>query len=408
MNRRRFVGRLAAVGSLTTLAGCNGIGGSTDSQPLPEVGRAEGCGPYEPTVTGTPEWRTVGGDPAGTGVVPADAVPSTPLTVDWTAPIAGVTGSTRPVATTDRVYTHDLDSTLYAVDAATGELAWGQNLTDPRGSPAITDEAIVVLSEHRVVGLAPEDGEVLWTGPSAHVDVFNGSPVVVDDTAYVPHGLALYALDVTDGTVRWRHETGEETVATPAVADGTVFYGDEDTYVYALDVETGTERWRHKTDSQFECNVSVAGGVVCTAARDGTVLALDTGTGIRLWSYTVGAKPQVVASDGAQAYVATEGRVYAFDLGSGRPCWSTGAYDGAYDSGLAVGGGHVYAPGSTRTTSNHPRPVVIDAASGETTWSDDPRSDDGQLSFEMGPVVVDGAVYATGGGANSLRLTRMS
>lgn len=52
MNRRRFLrtaGTLGGVGSLVGLAVCGRLsGGGADA------GRADACGPYEPTVTGSP------------------------------------------------------------------------------------------------------------------------------------------------------------------------------------------------------------------------------------------------------------------------------------------------------------------------------------------------------------------
>ncbi|MCT9097040.1 PQQ-binding-like beta-propeller repeat protein [Haloarchaeobius sp. HME9146] len=406
MNRRAFLGRLAAAGSLAALAGCNDLGGQANT--LPSIGRAEGCGPYDPTIGGTAEWRSVGGDPAGTGVFPADSVPDTPLSVDWTFPIDGASGTTRPVVGDGRVYTHDFDSTVYAVDAETGESVWRQGITEPRGSPAVAADAVVVISEEHVVGFDPATGAELWTGPTGDPHSFNGSPVVADGIAYVPFGLSLYAIDVSDGTVRWKHTTGEETVGTPAITDGTVYYGDEDTYVYALDAATGAERWRYKTEAHVRCNVTVADGRVFTATWDGEVLGLDTTTGERSWSYRIGGVPELVASDGANTYVATDNRLYAFDPETGVACWSTGEYAGSYDSGLAVADGRVYVPTALTRQGSYTVPGILDAASGKLEWQLGQTPNADRLGFEMGPVVVDGAVYATGGGAKTLRLTRMS
>ncbi|WP_435318663.1 PQQ-binding-like beta-propeller repeat protein [Haloarchaeobius sp. TZWSO28] len=406
MNRRAFLGRLAAAGSLAALAGCTDVGGQANT--LPSIGRAEGCGPYEPTVDGTAEWRSVGGDPAGTGVFPADSVPDTPLSVDWTFSIDGASGTTRPVVADGRVYTHDFDSTVYAVDAETGESVWQARTSEPCGSPAVAESAVVVLSEDGVVGFDRATGEELWTGPTGDPATFNGSPDVVDDTAYVPLGLPLYALDAADGTVLWEHTTGEETVATPAIADGTVYYGDEDTYVYALDRTTGEERWRYKTDSHVECNVSVVDGTVFAAAADGEVLGIDAANGEKQWSDSIGGVPELVAADGANTYVATDNRLYAFDPETGLPCWSTGEYAGSYDSGLAVGDGRIYVPTALTRQGSYTIPGILDAASGKLEWRLEQTPTKDGLAFEMGPVVVDGAVYATGGGAKTLRLTRMS
>ncbi|WP_267639850.1 outer membrane protein assembly factor BamB family protein [Haloarchaeobius amylolyticus] len=405
MKRRDFLRGLAATGSLAALAGCNRTGG--DAADLPGVGRADGCGAYEPTVEGTPGWHTVGGDPAGTGVAPAAAGPETPFSVDWTFPIDGVSGTTRPAVADGRAYTHDLNSTVYAVDTETGESVWQQGITEPRGSPAVGEAAVVVIAEDHVVGYDPATGEKRWSGPPGNPDLFSGSPVVADGTAFVPYGLSLYALDLADGSILWRHTTGEETVSTPAVVGDTVFYGDDDTYVYALDRASGEMRWRYKTETHIRCNVAVADGTAVTATIDGDVFGFDAATGDRRWAYSVGGEPAVVACDGANAYVGTRSRLYALDPETGTPCWSTGEYAGSYDSGLTIADGKVYVT-ATVGRDDGTVPAVLDAASGELRWKLDRGPDEDRLGFEHGPVVVDGAVYATGGGANTLRLTRMS
>ncbi|MFC4407594.1 outer membrane protein assembly factor BamB family protein [Haloarchaeobius iranensis] len=405
MKRRRLLRSFAAAGTLATLGGCSDIGSNGDD--APGVGRAEGCGPYDPTVEGTTEWRSVCGDPAGTGVVPTADAPAPPLSHDWSFPIDGVMGTTRPVVADGRVYTHDLDTNVYCVDAATGDEVWSRTPTDPQGSPAVGEDAVIVPSGEHVLGLDPASGETLWTGPAVRSTVFAPSPVVHDGVAYVPYGLSLYAIDAVDGTTLWEHTTGHETTGTPAVSDGTVYYGDEDTYVYALDAATGAEQWRYKTDGHLECNAAVADGLVCTATRDGEVLCLDATTGDRHWAYAVDSQPEVVGVDGAQTYVGTQNRLYAFDLRTGTACWSTGTYAGRYGSGLSVGDSRAYvSTGGSRNRYNG-SPAVLDVGSGRTRWTPDER-DDGEFALEMGPVVVDGAVYATGGGAQTLQLVRLS
>jgi len=402
MNRRRFLEAVGTVGTGTALAGCNGFAsdGTADL-------RADACGEYEPTVDGTSPWRTVCGNPDGTGVVPADDAPDPPLTGDWTFPIDGVSGTTRPVVTSTRVFTHDMDATFYAVDSETGEGVWSRAIDEPRGSPAVGNGVVVLIREGEVLALDAENGTTLWTGPDGHAGLFWGSPIVHEDVAYVPIDLSLVALDLGDGNVRWTHTTGHETTGTPARVGDTVFYGDTDTYLYALDSATGEERWRFKTDGPIESNVSAVDDAVFFATEAGTAYGVDRTTGTLQWEQSVDGEIRVVASDGAHAYVGTDERLYALQASDGIECWSTGAYAGAYDSGLAVADGRVYAPKTSGRTARAGL-MVLNAATGERQWATDYRAYERGTDLGMGPVVADGAVYATGGGPGTLALVRLS
>lgn len=44
----------------------------------------------------------------------------------------------------------------------------------------------------------------------------------------------VYALNVSDGSVRWEAETGGQVLSPPAVGGGAVYVGSTDTYVYAF------------------------------------------------------------------------------------------------------------------------------------------------------------------------------
>ncbi|KAB1185091.1 MULTISPECIES: PQQ-binding-like beta-propeller repeat protein [Haloferax] len=413
MNRRRFlrtVGAGGMVGLNAGLAGCSQFSGGGSNEE--DTGRAEACKPYEPTVTGQSGWRTVRGDPAGTGVVPASEAPEPPLSLDWTFTLGGMAGAIQPVATTDRVYAHEYDSMLYAVDAESGEEVWGRRVDRPRGSLAIADDVVVALADSTVLGLDPETGETRWTGPETHTETFHGSPVIVDETVYVPTELSLLALDLADGSVRWQHTTGEETIATPAIVGNTVYYGDHDTYVYAVDAATGEERWRVKTNAHIDCNVSVGDGVVFAGSKEGIIRALDAGSGEHIWTHDLGAEPNAIATDGSHVYAHTRGQLHALETSSGASCWST-AYGDTRGIGVAVGGGRVYVPlteaGFTEPRSEYgTRPGVLDAATGETLAQTQGEFESDYARFYKGSAVTDGAVYASGVGEGGITLARFS
>lgn len=84
----------------------------------------------------------------------------------------------------------------------------------------------------------------------------------------------VFALDAATGAERWQTQAGNNCCSMPAVANGTVYVGADDTFVYALDAATGALRWRFQTGGVFLAPV-VAHGVAYVASYDGYLYALN-------------------------------------------------------------------------------------------------------------------------------------
>jgi eukaryotic-like serine/threonine-protein kinase len=44
--------------------------------------------------------------------------------------------------------------------------------------------------------------------------------------------------------VKWKFKTGAAVISTPAVTDGTAYFGSNDHYVYAVNLSDGVQRWK--------------------------------------------------------------------------------------------------------------------------------------------------------------------
>lgn len=147
--------------------------------------------------------------------------------------------------------------TLHARDAETGEVEWRAEETDfynePDASPAIVDGTVYVGTQAADQGgqdqffaVAASDGDVEWRfDPDGDENGFWNSPAFVNGTVYVCRWLlqsaVLYALDASDGSVRWSVDVNHPM--DPVLADGVVYGGD-----VAFDAETGRELWRTDLD----------------------------------------------------------------------------------------------------------------------------------------------------------------
>ena len=73
--------------------------------------------------------------------------------------------------------------------------------------------------------------------------------------------------------------------SSPAVANGVVYFGSDDSWLYALDATTGAKLWSFEAGYSYDAvqsSPSVVNGVVYVGGRDFNVYALNASTGAML------------------------------------------------------------------------------------------------------------------------------
>ncbi len=88
----------------------------------------------------------------------------------------------------------------------------------------------------------------------------------------------------------WTFNGGKPVKAAAAIAQGRVFFGDDDGMIHALELATGKEAWTFKTEAGIEATPLVLDGVVFLGSSDANVYALDGATGKLKWKYETGDK----------------------------------------------------------------------------------------------------------------------
>ncbi|SDK04159.1 outer membrane protein assembly factor BamB family protein [Natronorubrum texcoconense] len=153
------------------------------------------------------------------------------------------------VAVADDTVYAKTESAVVALEAADGSVVWEADDVDAWG-PAVAGET-VALSGEEVVALDRADGSVRWTtefDPENRGDVSRHT--VAYDAVFVIFDGTLYALEIDDGSIRWRLESirdedGEEhEFDTDVAAANGVVYAVSGDFVLALEPESGDERWR--------------------------------------------------------------------------------------------------------------------------------------------------------------------
>ncbi len=184
-----------------------------------------------------------------------------------------------PAVASGMVYFGSYDGFFYAVDAASGKVAWKFRNPGERRFAATHLHGAIPAGE---------------TMPDPF-DVYLSSPVVWNGGVYFGSGDGnVYALDAMTGSLKWKFQTGDVVHSSPAIVDGKLYIGSWDSYFYALDAATGKESWRFKTEEDAEIHnqvgiqssATVADGVVYFGCRDSNLYAVDAVTGRQRWSYS--------------------------------------------------------------------------------------------------------------------------
>ena len=215
--------------------------------------------------------------------------------------------------------------------------------------------------------------------------------------------------------VKWRYHTGGRIIASPAVADGTVFIGSTDRYLYAIDERTGAAKWKFKTGARISSTAAVADGIVYFESYDGNLYALDAATGTQRWKFATRGERRFAAPHlhgmlpvaetmpdpfdyylsspviwHAQIYFGSgDGNVYALDVKTGAVKWS-------FATGNVVHASPAIADGTLFIGSWDHFFYALDATSGALKWKFRTGKDDdihNQEGIQSSAVVAGDLVY---------------
>ena len=169
---------------------------------------------------------------------------------------------------------------------------------------------------------------VLWRHTTAYAKNNPASPVYGADTVYFASGGALYALNASDGTTKWRYPADGKAHAdfggTPALAGGFLYAADDNGQVYKLDAATGKETWTAKLEGALRSAPVVSGGLVYLGSTSDHCYALSAETGAVAWDEptegAITASPTITG--GLVVFTSTDNHVYSLNARTGRKAWS--------------------------------------------------------------------------------------
>jgi outer membrane protein assembly factor BamB len=215
--------------------------------------------------------------------------------------------------------------------------------------------------------------------------------------------------------IKWKFKTGGAVISTPAVIDGTAYFGSNDHYLYAVNLADGLQRWKFKTGSRVTSSPAVYNGAVFFASYDGNIYAVDAKSGEQRWKFASegerrfmgrhlhGADPagesmpdpfdfylSSPAIDADTVYIGSgDGNVYALDAQSGTLRWK-------FRTGNVVHASPAIANGMVYIGSWDSYFYALDAKSGQERWRFKTGEDHeiaNQVGIQSSALIADGTVY---------------
>lgn len=238
------------------------------------------------------------------------------------------TGS--PAVGEGRVFFGVSNGYFYAYEAETGEHSWRYRATElpentePARSPnipifdgpaAVVDGTVYIGNWNgSVFAFDAATGEVRWRNESLGRGGVQPGPTVVGDTVYANDHVQLVALNREDGSFRWQFsEDPGHTRESPVYADGTIYVPSgpalESLSTIALDPTDRSIDWRFRGRPQESAS---AGLELLYVPMVGNLVAIDMGTGEVVWELVtdsvIGGPP--IITDNAVITADEHGRVY--------------------------------------------------------------------------------------------------
>ena len=275
----------------------------------------------------------------------------------------------------------------------------------PTALPTVSPTALpTTLPISRPVPTTVPTPEAVWTYKTGAA--IWGTPAISDGTVYFGSDDGnLYAVDGQNGSLRWMFLTQGIVRSRPAISGELVYFASDDGYLYAVEAQSGTQVWRTDIGNSlprdkreklgtspdplgfdiFQSSPVVMDGQVYVGSLDGNVYSLAADTGEIKWTFQTGQKVRAtptVSND--TLYIGSwDESMYALDALSGQMLWNT-PVGGEVQTTALVANGIAY------TASRKASVVAVDAQTGEKKWE---YNYNRNMWVESSPQLVGNVIY---------------
>lgn len=235
------------------------------------------------------------------------------------------------VADDRQLYVASRDNHLYALDIATGRERWRATAKDMMTATPVRYRDLLVFAafDGQVQAVSASGGRLRWTYdarlPVAGDLVVDGDRLFVGSRTY-----DLIALNAATGQELWKHYYWFSWIESPPVVrDQVVYTGSSDGIgVYAINATDGSLRWRTTVPGWAWARTAVSDDLVVAGSvgvgafpgvRSGSLVAMERTSGAIRWLFVEPPDKEVLEKKAEWGFAASplivDGVVYAVDLG---------------------------------------------------------------------------------------------
>ena len=253
----------------------------------------------------------------------------------------------------------DYDFGHYKLNASSGALVWrfeldGVSFSSPAVAPDGASFTSTLVGTHFCIN---GDGSLRWNASTDGGQIM-GSPALSLDgrVVYMPSGGGLVARDALSGEVLWTSPAGNANDRPAVGPDGSIFFTNDKLYKLA---PNGTQLWGcdsgvggmgHPALSA-DASVVFTGSACGSSPCPGQAFGIDAASGALLWNTTVSdgaffAAPGYNAGDDTVLFPNFDNNFYLLNGSTGQKIWTYGA-GSRLESGVLVLPDGVFVAGGT-------------------------------------------------------------
>jgi eukaryotic-like serine/threonine-protein kinase len=297
------------------------------------------------------------------------------------------------------VFATGADSTVYAIDVATGQPRWTHAIGQPRGedtkSLAVAESTVYASDDRYTYAIDAASGARRWA--VAADELLTADPTTVVFAGYdEERRRVVAAVDPATGSQRWARplvdiRLGASSPPELAALSGSGVHLIGGATLVTLDLAAGTTLWSRRVtgDRVADGLVATPDTVFLTDPRSNSsdpppVLALDAQTGVERWIVESSASPDVAPRlvTGNTVYSIGLSEAAAFDAATGKQRWTWSdeeerndplAPDNAWSlSGPAIDGETLVVLADTTPAGSHDNHqcvvIALSTKSGKSQW----------------------------------------
>ncbi|GBL35312.1 acyl-CoA synthetase family member 4 [Filimonas sp.] len=234
----------------------------------------------------------------------------------------------------DRIYMGSQTDSFYCYDL-NGSKQWSYDPgTQCKSSPQVANGRVYFGAGDKIHAINATNGAFVWTSPSAGgVDILSSPRVSNGLVYYGGQDKKIYAINESNGALKWQYMTGDKIISSPMVYGGMCIIGSADFGVYCIDTTSpsappaGELRWAYPTIDRVNSSATVheASNTVLIGGHDFNLYAIDHVSGILKWKYPAGSliKSSPVVYGNYVYFTAVDRYLYCVDVRNGSTVWKS-------------------------------------------------------------------------------------